>query len=237
MMINPLGASGSVNYEAMAKGLADAERIPKVARIEGLQQDATLQLSAWSQYKSSVSKIADNVPTFTDDMTTEDKVSLVKKFAETYNSQSANIKKLTQFNPATNEAGALISERIVRQSSNEIRRIDMSNSGLSFSREGQLNIDENKLTSAIESGDFDSVLSKLDKAVSSVADNNSINTKMDSLNSRLSSLAEQKSDFNERMDDRESAYLKQFLALDNLMNSFSQTNLMLSQQFFNLSAS
>ncbi|QYZ65529.1 MAG: flagellar filament capping protein FliD [Gammaproteobacteria bacterium (ex Lamellibrachia satsuma)] len=120
-----------------------------------------------------------------------------------------------------------------------------SNIGISFQKDGSIQLDASALTDALES-DFDSVTKlfsdddqgvayRLDALVEEMLDPEGlINAREDGLNARVENLQDQRESMEYRLVQTEARYLAQFSGLDTLMSRLSATSDFLAQQLAGL---
>ena len=182
----------------------------------------------------------------------------VNAFVKAYNDVNTTSNNLGSYNAASKTAGALNGESIVRSAQNAFRSIlgnvpselaDLSDTslktlsaiGVSLQKDGSLKVDADKLKTAV-TGDLTGVanlLSAYGSAFKTAADGivgttGTIATRTEGLNTAIKGLGKQSEALTARLAQIEARYRKQFLALDTLMSSMTQTSSFLQQQLANL---
>jgi flagellar hook-associated protein 2 len=239
MMINSI--TSGIDPSALAKSVADAERIPTIKRLDARQADYTVELSALGQYRSYLSDMKSKVPSWTDSTTAEDQTKSVEAFVAAYNKDIVGIAGLSSYNSSTKISGALQGDSLIRRTTNQVRQLaQFSEFGVSTQRDGTLSIDSTKLTAALASADSRDALANKFKDFSTaidgmVKDRSALSTKINGVNSSIAAIDQEKAKVNERILRKENQYFEQFTKLNNLAASFQSTSQFLTQQFKSLS--
>ena len=183
--------------------------------------------------------------------------SAVSTFVSAYNSLQAIATKLTAFDAEAKTGAALMGDSVLRSIQVRIRsalssaQVDdgsglttLSQIGVSFLKDGTLETNATKLTSALSSklegvaslfsgsesgGGYGTQIADL---ISGFTDTNGmLSTATTGINSTLSSLGEQYTARSARIDATVARYKAQFAQLDLLMSRMTQTSSYLTQQF------
>lgn len=181
----------------------------------------------------------------------------INAFVTQYNSAASAMASLQSYNPATQKAGALLGDPLVRNVESNLRRelgrpIDgltgdyrtLSSIGITMNVEGKLELDQTKLREAMQA-DFQSVqrifssesgiATRMDAIVSPhLSADGAIAQRNKSLDERTKRLQDDQVALEARMKVVEQRYLKQFTALDSLLSQLQSTSAYLGQQLANL---
>ena len=191
---------------------------------------------------------------------TQDKKAVelkVNAFIANYNGLAETISKLGAYDAGTETGGILLGDSTLRSVQDTIRReISASVSGLggAFStlaelgvttgEDGKLSLDDKKFNAALES-DFDQVgdlfasteglSNRLDGLIEGyIGTNGLINSRTEGIKNSIEGVGEQRLSLNRRLASLESRLLKQFTAMDVLVNTLQNQSSFLTQQLDNL---
>ena len=177
----------------------------------------------------------------------------VENFVNAYNDLVEEINKQTDSGYAGGEAGALASDSATRQLLNFVRNeltqaptgltgtfANLTSIGVSFQRDGTLELDESILSDAIND-DNDSVAelfsaadgygTRLDTTLTEMLQfNGIIDTRTDAFKDRISLLEDRQVTMESRLERTEARIRARFTALDVLVNSMNVTSNYLTQQ-------
>lgn len=173
-----------------------------------------------------------------------------KGFVTAYNASMNAIAKTTAYDSATQVAAALNGDALVRGTSRDLRGqlsgsvADLKAIGITIEKDGTLKMDDAAFDAAIakdptpatrlfsaETGlaaGLESTLARL------LDDDGLFDSRDDTLEKRTDSIADQRLALDRRMDQVESRYRAQFVALDGLMAKLQTTSSFLAQQLANL---
>ncbi len=181
----------------------------------------------------------------------------INAFVTQYNSAASTLASLQSYDAATQKAGPLLGDPLVRNIESNLRRelgrpIDgltgdyrtLSSIGITMKLDGKLELDQAKLREAMEA-DFQAVQRifssengvavRLDSIVSPhLSADGSIANRNKSLDDRTKRLQDDQAALDARMQVIEQRYMKQFTALDSLLAQLQSTSLYLGQQLANL---
>ena len=189
---------------------------------------------------------------------TDSAKTAVKDFVKAYNDLLAEIKKQTDSGYNGGTAGALASDSATRQILSFIRNelttaptgisgsyTNLSSIGVSFQRDGTLELDEEALTTAILSdkdnvaelfSSADGYATRIDGVISELtAFNGTIDTRTDAYKDRISYLEDRKLALEGRLERTEARLRAQFTNLDVMVSRMSVTSSFLTQQLASLS--
>lgn len=182
--------------------------------------------------------------------TTNSLTASINDFVKSFNEANTTIRNLGAYNAETKEAGALQGQAVIRTSQAQLRSLvfnasssgnpayqRLSDLGVSFNKDGVLEVDSSKLSKAIEA-DYDSVLNLVTNVGESfknaldtvVGTSGTIVGLTDSLNRMIKDLGSQQTALNERLTNIEERYRKQFTALDTMIAGMKETSTYLAQQ-------
>jgi flagellar hook-associated protein 2 len=180
----------------------------------------------------------------------------VKKFVSAYNAMQGEIAKQRSFDPATRAAGPLFGDTMLRGIESQIRNAlnnpiegagtfaTLASIGIKTSAAGKLELDDAKLTAAIEADP--AVVTKLFGADNGIAErmyalmkdklgsSAEIESRNTGLTNGLKQIDAQKAALETRLQTVQARLLKQFTALDSLLSGMQSTSAFLSQQLANL---
>jgi flagellar hook-associated protein 2 len=214
--------------------------------IEGATLDLTGATSG-SPVNISVTKDTDSAKTAVED------------FVKAYNDLREEISKQTESGYDGGTPGALASDSATRQILSFIRNelttaptgitgdyTNLSSIGVSFQRDGTLELDEETLTDAIQSDNdnvaelfssADGYATRIDAVVSELtAYNGTIDTRTDAYKDRISYLEDRELALEGRLDRTEARLRAQFTSLDVTVSRLSVTSSFLTQQLAGLSS-
>ncbi len=177
----------------------------------------------------------------------------VGSFVNAYNGLIDTVKQVTNFNAETGEAAPLLGDSTVRGIKDRLRRelgsaVDqlgggfrtLSEIGITTLADGKLQLDETKLSNAIEL-DFDGVgeLFATDDGIAtrlfgileeSLKSTSTINLRETGLKDKLEVLGDRRVELDERLERVEARLLDQFNAMDRLVSSLQNTSSFLTRQ-------
>lgn len=181
----------------------------------------------------------------------------VKKLVAAYNSMQSTLAKLRAYDPKSGSGGPLVGDAMLRGVEEQLRRdlttpvtgltgdyTSLASIGVKTTASGQLEIDDSKLTKAMDSDS--TIVSKLLGGANGVAtrmfttleqrlaSSAEVETRLTSLNAGLKQVDKDKQMLEVRLASVQARYLKQFTALDTLLSSMQSTSAYLSQQLANL---
>ena len=181
----------------------------------------------------------------------------INAFVTQYNSAASTMASLQSYNPATQKAGALLGDPLLRSVESNLRRelgrpVDgltgdyrtLSSIGITMNLDGKLELDQAKLREAMQA-DFQAVQRifssesgiavRMDAIVSPhLSADGSIAHRNKSLDDRTKRLQDDQAALDARMKVIEQRYLQQFTALDSLLAQLQSTSAYLGQQLANL---
>ena len=181
--------------------------------------------------------------------------SLITNFVDTYNSFVDVTKQLGSADE--NQPGLLLGDSTLRQVSSQIRNLfssnistatgsftNLSSLGLSTTREGKIEIDDDTLSTAIEQ-DFnkiddlftgtDGFATRLRDVITNYTSSSGIiSSRETSLNEQLSRIADDRLDLDLRIENLQLRLTKQFGVMDALVAQLNSTQSYVAQQFENL---
>jgi len=233
-------------------------------------QDAHIKVGTYDVYNSSnvISTAIDDV-TITLKSKSDDPVTLtvsadqsalktkVGNFVTAYNTLYASFSKLRAYDPATESAGPLLGDALLRGIESQIG-LDLSNPvagatgdyktlaslGITRQTDGTLKVDGVKLDKALtadpnsvakvfggDTGVAGKLSTDLDKMLK---DGSGIDVRSDQLNATLKSVQDDKDQLDARMQVIQDRYTKQFTALDTLLTQLQSTSNYLSSQLASL---
>ena len=187
----------------------------------------------------------------------------VKTFVTAYNDLEKTIGNLSRYDAANKKAAALTGDSTVRMVQNRVRSMltanqpaggiyGLSEIGISFQKDGTLQLDASKLSAALNNPDknvaafFGDIpgettpstpgfMSQLDQLIDGmVRSDGLINSRMDGINNTIKGIGKQREALNYRLEETEKRLLAQFTALDSMIASMTQTSNYLQQQLANL---
>lgn len=187
----------------------------------------------------------------------------VKAFVTAYNDLEKTIGNLSRYDAANKKAAALTGDSTVRMVQNRVRSMltanqpaggiyGLSEIGISFQKDGTLQLDESKLSAALNNPDknvaafFGDIpgeatpttpgfMSQLNLLIDGMTRSDGlINSRMDGINSTIKGIGKQREALNYRLEETEKRLLAQFTALDSMIASMTQTSNYLQQQLANL---
>lgn len=177
----------------------------------------------------------------------------IKSVVDNFNALATTLNFLTDYDQSKNEAGLLTGDATVRLMESQMRRTltgqvtgvtgsfdSLASLGITTNKQGQLEIDSSKLSSALSSdpaavaeiftGD-NGIVKQLEKVLDGfLGSNGVIQTKNDSFNKQLEDINEQRGRLELRLDSLETRYRAQFTQMDILVAQFQQTGNFLTQQ-------
>lgn len=185
----------------------------------------------------------------------------VQTFVDSYNTLQKAITDATAYDAVNSKASVLTGDSAARGIQSQVRAVlastvaatpngltNLSQIGISFSRDGSLAFDTAKFTTAATSypsdigalfagsADVKGFGAKLnDLIVSLTSDSGRIGSRVTGLNTSIAQLAQQKSRLTGRLSTIENRYRAQFNAMDALIASMKQTSAFLTQQLSALS--
>ena len=183
--------------------------------------------------------------------------SRIGKFVSEYNSMQAQFARLGKYDAATNTAGPLLGDALLRGVESEMRRgitnpvasvvgehSTLASIGIKTTVSGALEIDNDKLAEALADdpegvaklfGSEDGIAARLfTQLVQRLASNGDVETRTKRLNDDIKSIAKDKEAYLLRIEQLEARYRKQFSALDSLLSQMQSTSSYLAQQLGNL---
>lgn len=187
----------------------------------------------------------------------------VKTFVTAYNDLEKTIGNLSRYDAANKKAAALTGDSTVRMVQNRVRSMltanqpaggiyGLSEIGISFQKDGTLQLDASKLSAALNNPDknvaafFGDIpgettpstpgfMSQLNLLIDGMTRSDGlINSRMDGINSTIKGIGKQREALNYRLEETEKRLLAQFTALDSMIASMTQTSNYLQQQLANL---
>lgn len=187
----------------------------------------------------------------------------VKAFVTAYNDLEKTIGNLSRYDAANKKAAALTGDSTVRMVQNRVRSMltanqpaggiyGLSEIGISFQKDGTLQLDASKLSAALNNPDknvaafFGDIpgettpstpgfMSQLNLLIDGMTRSDGlINSRMDGINSTIKGIGKQREALNYRLEETEKRLLAQFTALDSMIASMTQTSNYLQQQLANL---
>lgn len=180
--------------------------------------------------------------------------SNIQSFISNYNSLRTFINDVTEFDPATGEAGVLLGDATTRNLSNQIRTklseivtgvngqfTTLVDVGITTSDDGTLVIDHSKLDAAL-TGNMDDVAElfsstngvavKLDSIVNEyIKSNGLLDIKTGGLNETIEDIDEDLAALQLSLDTLETRLFAQFAAMDSIVAQLNSTSSFLTQQF------
>lgn len=188
---------------------------------------------------------------------TESITSQVQAFVKAYNTFNSSVKVATTYDASSKTASPLTGDSAVRMSQSQIRTAAtsvpselssaslkyLSDIGISIDRNGEMQLDSSKLTSALEKSqsDVSSLLTaygkQMDKAIDAQLDstNGILTTRTKGINDLIKYNATRIEALETRMTGIEARYNRQFSALDTIMANMQKTSSYLTQQLASLS--
>lgn len=181
----------------------------------------------------------------------------ISQFVENYNGLVSTFNALSSYDAESDVAGLLLGDSVLRGVQNSIRQeITSSVSGLSGSfstlaelgittdDEGKLTVNADKLDDAMDS-DFDQIgelfastnglSNKLDSVIESyIGSSGTIESRTDGLQTSIDQITEQREALDRRLSTVEARLLKQFTAMDAIVNSLQNQSSFLTEQLANL---
>ncbi len=181
----------------------------------------------------------------------------VNAFVEAYNSLIDSFREFSNFDAETNTASTLLGDSTLREVSSALRREigggsvqgygfyrTLSSIGVTTNTDGKLEVDSGKLSESLSS-DFDSVgrlladedgfATRLDAVLEPFVQlGGRIDSRTDGLEESIDVLTDQRDRLNLRLASVEERYLRQFSALDGIINQLTSTSNFLSQQLASL---
>lgn len=173
-----------------------------------------------------------------------------------YNELAKTIGDISRYDTANKQASILTGDATVRTVESQIRGVlnsflpgapsslnSLSQIGINFQKDGTLQLDNTKLTAAINDPNKDlasffakdGFAVKLDKLVDGMLKNNGlIDGRLDGINDTIKDIGKQREMQSRRLEDVEKRYRAQFTALDTMVASMTQTSNFLQQQLSNL---
>jgi flagellar hook-associated protein 2 len=183
--------------------------------------------------------------------------SRIQKFVTEYNSMQGTLSKLGSYDAATKVAGPLVGDALLRGAQDQARRdlsdpvkgiegtyTTLASVGITTSDTGALKIDTDKLNAAIDAdpqavaklfGSDTGVAARMYKHLDDrLSTSGDIETRNKSLNNEIKALTKDKETLALRLQQIETRYRKQFVALDSLLTQMQSTSSYLAQQLANL---
>ncbi|MDR1425258.1 MAG: flagellar filament capping protein FliD [Azoarcus sp.] len=182
----------------------------------------------------------------------------LESFVKAFNDVVANVKSAGAYDPDSKTAGALNGNRILRDTQNTLRNLvfeqssalgsngeamTLSQLGISFTAEGTLALDADKLSKAVTDdpalvANFAAEIgTRFNDGIDKLAGiGGTVQSATDSLKSSLTNLEKRQTAMEDRLESVEARYRKQFSALDVLVSSMNSTSSYLAQQLASLSA-
>ncbi len=182
--------------------------------------------------------------------TTSSLTAGINAFVKSFNEANTAIRSLGAYNAETKESGALQGQAIIRTTQAQLRSLvfgatnggnpayqRLSDLGVSFNKDGVLEVDSSKLNKAIEN-DYDAVLRLVTNVGESfktslepvVGTTGTITGLTDSITRMIKDLSSQRTVLTERLTNIEDRYRKQFTALDTMIAGMKETSTYLTQQ-------
>jgi len=197
----------------------------------------------------------DSTETLTVSLDTANTKSLITSFVDTYNGFVELTKQLGSADE--NAPGLLLGDYTLRQVSSQVRNLfsstissasgsfnSLTSLGITSTQEGLLEIDDEQLTSAIESGfeKFDDLFAGDEGFATRLRDliedytssTGIIATRETSLNEQLSRIADDRISLDLRIEKLQFRLTNQFAAMDAIVAQFNSTQSYIAQQFENL---
>ncbi len=216
--------------------------------IEDAIEDVTMTLSTTGSSTVTVAKDTASVS------------SAINAFVSAYNSLQSTASKLSAYNVDSKSGAALVGDSTLRNIQTRIRSLlntpqssgtmtMLSQAGVSFTKDGTLEVDSSKLNTALSSD-----MAGVATLFSGVSGSGGYGTQMaalldgftdtsglltvaqNGLNTTLKSLDKQFSDTQDRIEATMARYQAQFSQLDTLVSRMNQTSNYLTQQFSALSS-
>lgn len=178
----------------------------------------------------------------------------VSSFVKAYNDLLSQIKSLTSYNAETNVAATLNGDSTVRSIKAQLNNIvtstvgsgsltRLSEVGITFTRDGALDLDSSKLQAALSDPAKDvaglfvkgsanpGVASKIDAAISAMLDTGGLLAgRTEGINAGIKNIDKRIEALQSRMTAIEARYRAQFTALDSTISSLNNTSSYLTQQ-------
>ncbi|MDT8363782.1 MAG: flagellar filament capping protein FliD [Nitrosomonas sp.] len=192
----------------------------------------------------------------------------VEALVNAYNGLTNTITDLTRFDSANNRASVLAGDATARAVQTQMRRLlstsaedavsglnSLSQIGISFQKDGTLQLDSGKLNAILNDPDKDiasffagtteteastssGFIGKLDQLIDNMLRSDGlINGRLDGINTSIRDIDRQREAITRRLEDTERRFRTQFAALDTLIASMSQTSTFLQQQLASLPGS
>lgn len=181
----------------------------------------------------------------------------LEKFVSAYNDYNTLEQQLGSYDTSTQTAGTLLGDATLRGIETKMRSMlssissslkgngytTLSDIGISFQKDGSLELDSTKLQSALDS-DFAGVAklaaaygNSMDSMITNlIGTNGLIIGKTDGLQSTVTSLQKQQTTLEARLTQTEARLTKQYSDLDTLIASMQQTSTYLTQQLASFSS-
>lgn len=180
-----------------------------------------------------------------------------RKFVEEFNTLAKKIAELRGYDAATQKAGPLLGDALLRSVEAELRSnisnpvagLDgvyqtLASIGITTQRDGTLGLDAAKFAAALEAdfegvarlfGSENGVASRLSRAIDArLATEAEINTRTKQLNDKSLSLQKELQTLEDRMLKVQQRYLAQFTALDSMLANMQNTSNYLATQLANI---
>ena len=180
----------------------------------------------------------------------------VKDFVDSYNALQKAITDATAYDFVNKTRSVLTGDSAARNIQSQVRSLltaitaatpngfsNLSQVGISVTRDGSLSFDSSRFTTALSSypddvsalfagsDGADGFGAKIDKLIRGLtSDTGTIGSRVTGLNTSIAQLADQKSRLNARLVSIEARYRQQFNSLDVLISSMKQTSNFLTQQ-------
>lgn len=187
----------------------------------------------------------------------------VKAFVTAYNDLEKTINNLSRYDTANKQAAVLTGDSTVRMVQNRVRSMltanqsasgvyGLSEVGISFQKDGTLQLDEGKLNAALNNPDKDipaffgnitgettpstpGFMSQLSQLIDGMTRSDGlINSRMEGINIAIKGIGKQREALNYQLEETEKRLRAQFTALDVMIASMTQTSNYLEQQLANL---
>ena len=178
----------------------------------------------------------------------------IERLVKAYNDALTTIKSQTSYDVANDKAATLNGESTMLSLRNRLSSaistavapgLSLSSVGISVAKDGKLEIDSTKLTTALDNGNakklfqgYDSITglgSRLNSLMSDMIDTNGlIASRTQGLAASVKTIQNQSDVVSKRLTMIEARYRKQFTALDSLMSSMTATSNYLTTQLANL---
>jgi flagellar hook-associated protein 2 len=255
-----------IAFDPLASSPANRYSISKIA------QDAELTIDGLTITRSSntisdvitgvtLTAIKAGTSTLTAKQDTGSVATAVNAFVKAYNDSNSQLRDLTSYNSETKQAALLFGDSTARGLQSAMKDMinyvfpggssglrSLSDIGVSIQRDGSLQFNSTKLTSALESSPskvsdlFTStsasslgLASKMNASLKSMLSTSGLfASRTDGINRSITDLTSQRERLALRLTGIEKRYRAQFSALDTLVSSMQQTSQYLTQQLANL---